>query len=475
MPPFGGHRHTVTVSDANGAADGLFGAVAHPVERLHPLRSARLCSRVFTASAGAQTRKSADLNANPALSADQTDSAPARSRRDTDVCGQTAHTARQARKIFGMDNAVRTTIERIRARVSEVGGAEPGTAERLARDEIRRRVERALGGLDTPISDERAFERDVLARISGFGPFQALMDDPTIEEIWANGPNDVFVASAGRTRRSDVTMSEQELRDAVERMLQPTGRRLDTSTPFVDASLPDGSRLHVVIRDIVRESLVINIRKFGAATRDMRGLVQAGALPSDLADALVRRASAGANIIVSGATQAGKTTLLRALLEAVADGERIITTEETFELAIAGPDVVAMQCRQANLEGTGEVPLRRLVTEALRMRPDRLVIGEVRGAEALELLIALNSGVPGMCTVHANSASDALDKLALLPLLAASNIDGRFVEQTIARTINLVIHCAPAPHRGVAEVIEVRAEGNARRVHRLYERAEGAS
>ena len=243
-------------------------------------------------------------------------------------------------------------------------------------------------------------------------------------------------------------------------MLQSTGRRVDISQPFVDASLPDGSRLHVAIADVVRGSWAVNIRKFLPRYRSLDSLVAHGSLPSALAALLRGAMREGKSVVVSGATHAGKTTFLGALLESCADRQRIVTVEETFELAVVGPDVVSLQGRQASLEGTGEITLRRLVKEALRMRPDRLVVGEVRDAEALDLVLALNTGIPGAATVHANSAVEALDKLTLLPLLAGRNIDRSFIAPALAGAVDLVVHCARdgSGARTVQEVVAPTGE-----------------
>jgi pilus assembly protein CpaF len=284
---------------------------------------------------------------------------------------------------------------------------------------------------------------------------QPLLDDPAVEEIWINGPDRVFVARDGVSQRLPLTLDEREVRDLVERMLQSTGRRVDLSSPFVDASLPDGSRLHVVIPDITRAHWAVNIRKFRSGMRGLGELVKLGSLTQPAAEFLDLCVRTGHNILVSGATQSGKTTLLGALLGSALPGDRIVTVEETFELALDAPDWIAMQCRQPSLEGTGEVSLRRLIKEALRMRPDRLIVGEVREAEALDLLIALNSGLPGMCSLHANSAQDALAKLATLPLLAGRNIDASFVVPTVASSIDLVVHAEleRTGHRRVVEIV----------------------
>jgi pilus assembly protein CpaF len=239
-------------------------------------------------------------------------------------------------------------------------------------------------------------------------------------------------------------------------MLQSSGRRVDLSSPFVDASLPDGSRLHVVIPDITRKHWAVNIRKFTKRIGELQTLVALGSITQQAAEFLRMSVLAGQNILVSGATQSGKTTLLNALLASARPSERIVTVEETFELDLSARDTVAMQCRQPSLEGTGEITLRRLIKEALRMRPDRLVVGEVREAESLDLLIALNSGLPGMCSIHANSARDALTKLSTLPLLAGRNIDSSFVIPTVASSIDIVVHCE-LDRNGSRRITEVLA------------------
>jgi pilus assembly protein CpaF len=288
----------------------------------------------------------------------------------------------------------------------------------------------------------------------GLGELQAYLDDPSVEEIWVNGPHHIFVARAGVSEHLPISLSPQRIRDLVERMLLPSGRRVDMSKPFVDASLPDGSRVHVVIPDITRRHWSVNIRKFSQGLSTLADLVEVGSLSLHAAHYLRDAVIRGQSVLVSGATQAGKTTLLNALLDAVPRNERIITVEETFELKVPGPDHVGMQCRGPSLEGTGEVNLRRLVKEALRMRPDRIVVGEVREAEALDMLIAFNSGLPGMCSIHAKSAEQALVKLQTLPLLAGQNIDASFVGPTVAGTIDVVVHMERNP-QGVRRAVSI--------------------
>jgi pilus assembly protein CpaF len=325
-------------------------------------------------------------------------------------------------------------------------------------ERVRQRRVDAGEPLASVIADEVALYvgdgRDVSAEplsqslkdeLVGLGPLQQFLDDPGVEEIWINSPENVFVARAGVSERVQVSLTAESIRGLVERMLRPTGRRIDMSQPFVDASLPDGSRLHVAIPDITRQHWSVNIRKFAARLRSLEDLVGAGAMSDEAARYLAELVRGGASVLVSGATQAGKTTLLNALLDAVPAHERIVTVEETFELSLHRDDHVGLQCRGPSLEGTGEIALRRLVKEALRMRPDRLVVGEVRGAEALDLLIALNSGLPGMCSIHAKSAQQALVKLSTLPLLEGRNVDASFVLPTVAGTIDAVVHLERSP------------------------------
>jgi pilus assembly protein CpaF len=318
-------------------------------------------------------------------------------------------------------------------------------------------VDAAIESQVEPLDLDDELELRSLAenRLFGLGQLQPLLDDRDVEEIWVNGDSKVFAARAGVARLEPIKFSQGELSMIVERMLRSTGRRLDRSSPFVDASLADGSRLHVVIPDITKADWAVNIRKFPVSTFTLADLTLKGALSQSQAAFLSDAVREGLNVLVSGATQAGKTTLLCALLQSIDDSERLITVEETFEIRTTKPDWVAMQTRQANLEGHGEVGLRRLIKEALRMRPNRLVVGEVREAEALDLLIAMNSGLPGLCTIHANSAEDALMKLSTLPLLAGQNISLDFIRPTISSCIQLVVHCQ-LDRDGRRKVVEIR-------------------
>ena len=290
-------------------------------------------------------------------------------------------------------------------------------------------------------SNEFQLQNSSSSTFVNFGKLQPYLDDRSVEEIWINSPNRIFIAKNGKSQLAPIIISLQEIRDITERMLAWSGRRVDLSQPFVDARLPDGSRLHVVIPDITSEYWAINIRKKVISAYSVYDLISKETINNEIAQALIVLVENGLNILVSGATHAGKTTVLNSLLGALPSGSRLITVEEVFELTPRVPDHVAMQTRQASLEGAGEVTLRTLVRESLRMRPSHLVIGEVRGAEALDLLLALNSGVPGMASIHANSAHDALRKMSALPLLAGTNIPREFAIEAVRENIDAIIHC----------------------------------
>ena len=340
------------------------------------------------------------------------------------------------------------------------------TVDELIDQLVERELVRSTVGENSLAADsdfEARVRDETSKRISSFGVLQDFLDDPLIEEIWVNQPNEIFIATPHGHKRIELELNAPTLASIVEKMLRTSGRRLDRSNPFVDASLPDGSRLHAIIPSLTKNHWSINIRKFGGAILTLDDLRNSETVSAGQQAFLRRAILDGSNILVSGATQAGKTTLLCALLaelsrEPNVGNERLVSVEETFEIRCDLPDWVALQARQPNLEGIGEVSLRRLVVEALRMRPTRIVVGEVRQAEAFDLLIALNSGLPGLCTIHANTAEDAIRKLAILPLLAGSNISQEFVTPTVASCIDYVVHCAQVSP-GVRKVVEIRSVG----------------
>jgi pilus assembly protein CpaF len=315
-------------------------------------------------------------------------------------------------------------------------------------------------------------KEQAILQLAGLGQLQPLLDDPEVEEIWINEPSRIFVAKNGKSELTNIILSEQQVRTLVERMLTSSGRRVDLANPFVDATLSDGSRLHVAIPDITRRHWSVNIRKFVMGSKTLDTLVQAGTLTPSAAIFLRACVSAGLNIIVAGATQAGKTTLMNALLNSASSSDRVITCEEVFELQLTSPDWIALQTRQESLEGTGEVTLRRLIKEALRMRPSRLVVGEVRQEECLDLLVAMNAGMPAMCSIHASSARQAISKMCLLPMLAGSNVSAEFVIPTVASVVDIVVHTAmlPSGKRQVQQIISVtgRVEGSTIETNEIF-------
>lgn len=354
---------------------------------------------------------------------------------------------------------------------------EPAALDRLIGEAIADYEERSVRGRVEPLDAVEPLRQALRDVVGGYGALQPLLDDDEIEEIWIDEPGKVFISKDGRSELTTIVLKDSDVRDLVERMLRASGRRLDLSSPFVDAALASGERLHAVIPDITRKHWAVNIRKYVLRARSLPELVAVGLLPQNAAVFLAAWVRACHHILVSGATQAGKTTLLRALLGSVPASDRIVTAEEVFELNLEHRDVVAMQTRPPSIEGRGEVTLRRLVREALRMRPERIVIGEVRAAEAFDLLIALNSGIPGACTLHANSAREAVLKLCTLPLLAGENVTSQFVVPTVANAIDIVVHVERSSNgqRRVSEIVAVtgRVEGSRVEVATLFETREG--
>jgi pilus assembly protein CpaF len=364
-----------------------------------------------------------------------------------------------------MSGVVSDVVQEVRMRV-RTGGISPHDDEAELRHIVEDILAQTKSVPETAPGNESTREiiEHISNQISGFGALQPLLDDPSIEEIWINEPGRIFIARHGKSELTSVILSDIEVRGLVERMLASSGRRVDLSNPFVDATLADGSRLHVAIPDITRKHWSVNIRKFIMGSKSLDGLVSVGTLTDQAAAFLQACVIAGLNIIVAGATQAGKTTLMNALLNSAPSSDRVITCEEVFELQLTSPDWIALQTRQPSLEGTGEIPLRRLIKEALRMRPSRLVVGEVRQEEALDLLVAMNAGMPSMCSLHANGAREAISKLCLLPMLAGSNVSAEFVIPTVASVVDIVVHTSLQPDgtRRVQHITSVtgRVEGN---------------
>jgi pilus assembly protein CpaF len=318
-------------------------------------------------------------------------------------------------------------------------------------------VDREAAVLSAPA---RARIADLILRDTvGLGPLEELMADPRVEEVMVNGPDEVYVERAGQIEATDVRFgSERALRDAIERILTPLGRRIDELSPMVDARLDDGSRVNVVIPPLAVGGPSLSIRRFAAARPGPQELVASGSLAREARDMLEAAVRARRSILITGGTGSGKTTLLNALSSYIEREERVITIEDAAELSLRQPHVVRLETRPASVEGRGEVTIRDLLRNALRMRPDRIVIGEVRGPEALDLLTALNTGHDGaLSTLHANSPEDALRRLETLSLMAGVGLPHDAIREQVARGIEIVVHLARAGDgsRKVVEIAEV--------------------
>jgi len=341
----------------------------------------------------------------------------------------------------------------------------------------RRRAEAATGahpdkGLGQSVRalvDEQAavlppgLREELAARVMrdsvGLGPLEVLLADPAVEEVMVNGPDRVYIERRGRLEETDVRFdSEEDLRNAIERILAPLGRRVDELSPMVDARLADGSRVNVVIPPLAIDGPALSIRRFAADRPGPGRLVELGTLSIEQRRLLEEAVAARRSVLVSGGTGSGKTTLLNALSSFIAPGERVVTIEDAAELRLQQPHVVRLESRPAGVEGRGEATIRDLLRNALRMRPDRIVIGEVRGVEALDLLTALNTGHDGaLSTVHANSPQDALSRLETLALMAGVGLPHAAIAEQVRRGIDLVVHLQRLADgsRRVTEIAEV--------------------
>jgi pilus assembly protein CpaF len=289
--------------------------------------------------------------------------------------------------------------------------------------------------------DRTALERRILQEVVGLGAIEDLLSDDSISEIMINGPNDIFVERRGRLEQVSTRFSSaQSLTGVIERLLQRTGRRVDESSPMVDARLPDGSRINVVVPPLALCGPALTIRRFGHQRLTMADLVSSGTLSSAMASFLQLAVTQRRNIVVSGGTGTGKTTLLNCLSGLIPAGERIITIEDSAELQLEHVNLVALEARPSNAEGAGLVSIRDLVRNALRMRPDRIVVGECRGGETLDMLQAMNTGHDGsLTTAHANSPRDLLSRLEVMTLMAGMDLPLGAIREQLASAVNLIV------------------------------------
>jgi len=312
--------------------------------------------------------------------------------------------------------------------------------------EVSRLAESVLAQESMPLStnEKERLVNDVQHELFGLGPLEPLLADPTISDILVNSPRTIYIERNGKLEITDVAFKDDEhLMRVIERIVSTVGRRIDESSPMVDARLKDGSRVNAIIPPLSIDGAILSIRRFGTTPLTMDGLIEKKALTKDIADMLHMCVSARLNTMISGGTGAGKTTLLNALSASIPDDERIVTIEDSAELQLQQPHVVRLETRPPNIEGRGEVTQRDLVRNALRMRPDRIVIGEVRGGEAIDMLQAMNTGHDGsLTTVHANTPRDALSRLETMIQMTGMRLSERAMRQQIAAAVDLVLQVA---------------------------------
>lgn len=354
---------------------------------------------------------------------------------------------------------VQTIVRAVRERLA-------GIPERVTMPdaELRRLVENQV---DTVLvlpefaneGDVAAVKRTVLNELLGFGPIQELLDDSSISEIMVNGPDEVFIERSGKIGISSQKFeSIEQLMLVIDRMVRSSGRRVDQSSPMVDARLPDGSRLNVVLPPLAVDGPAVTIRKFTSSGLTTADLVSLGALSEEASSFLEDAVTARMNILVSGGTGTGKTTVLNILSSFIGRDERVVTIEDAVELSLRLPNLIRLEARPSNSEGAGEVNIRELVRNSLRMRPNRIVVGEVRGAETIDMLQAMNTGHEGsLSTVHANSPRDALRRLETMILLGGVDLPLRAVREQVSSSIDLIVHLARDAHgrRFVTTITEV--------------------
>ncbi|MGA4508930.1 CpaF family protein [Propionibacteriaceae bacterium G1746] len=339
------------------------------------------------------------------------------------------------------DRTIDTLYERLGVRLS---------SEDLNDDQLKQLVQTELAqvieseGLAMSGPERRRFVEGVQADILGLGPIQGFLADPSVTEVMVNGPDNIYIEHAGRIYRTDATFrDEAHLRQIIDRIVGRIGRRIDESSPLVDARLEDGSRVNAIIAPLAVSGSTLTIRKFSHDALTVPDLIRLGTMSPEIAELLAACVKARLNIIISGGTGTGKTTLLNVVSSFIPEGERIISIEDAVELQLQQPHVVRLESRPPNIEGKGEVSIRDLVRNALRMRPDRIVVGEVRGSEALDMLQAMNTGHDGsLSTVHASSPRDALSRLETLVLMAGLELPLRAIREQIASSIDLIVQLA---------------------------------
>ncbi len=344
----------------------------------------------------------------------------------------TAHAYQELKSSLHRDMLSRIDLEKLTA-----------LQDGRARQQILAIIQDLVAGLNTPLSsvERERLSREVLDEVFGLGPLEPLLQDPTINDILVNTHASVYVERSGVLEKTSVVFKdEQHLMHIIDKVVSAVGRRVDESSPMVDARLPDGSRVNVIIPPLAVDGAVVSIRRFGSVPLEAEDLLANRTLTPQMLELLKGAVRARLNIVVSGGTGAGKTTLLNVLSRFISDKERIVTIEDSAELQLKQEHVVRLECRPPNVEGRGAVRQRELVINSLRMRPDRIIVGEVRGEEALDMLQAMNTGHDGsITTVHANSPRDAIARMETMALMANLNLPEKAIRQQIASAVAIVI------------------------------------
>ena len=342
---------------------------------------------------------------------------------------------------------------------------EPQVAVRLAAPELMRRIEQLIAQIANERrlllnhAEQQALTDDIVNDMIGLGPLEPLLSDETVSDILVNGPGKIYVERRGKLELTGLTFRhDAHVMHVAQRIASSVGRRIDESSPMLDARLPDGSRVNIIIPPLALRGPCISIRKFQKSVMDFSRFTELGTVSPAMSRALEIAARCRLNIIISGGTGSGKTTLLNALSRMIDHGERIVTIEDAAELQLQQPHVIQLETRPANIEGHGEILQRDLVRNALRMRPDRIIVGEVRGGEAFDMMQAMNTGHNGsMSTVHANSSGDALARIENMILMANTSLPIRAIRSQVASAVDLIIQTERMRDgvRRVTEVVEV--------------------
>lgn len=355
-------------------------------------------------------------------------------------------TKAEERYVHGNQRELQSLKDHIHQKLMD--GTDPVELAKMTRPQMTREIQAitstilAEEGIALPIRFREQITSDVLDEVLGYGPIQPLLEDPVITEIMVNRPDQVYVEKGGKIFLTDKSFRDNShIMRIIEKIIMPLGRRVDESSPMVDARLPDGSRVNAIIPPLAVKGPVLTVRKFSREPYTVDDLISFGTLTKEMAEFLRACVGARLNILVSGGTGSGKTTTLNVLSSFVPNDERIVTIEDAAELRLMQDHVVSLESRPSNIEGRGEITIRMLVRNALRMRPDRIIVGEVRGGEALDMLQAMNTGHDGsLSTAHTNSPRDTLSRLETMTMMAGSDLPSRAIREQIASAVHVIIH-----------------------------------